>query len=139
MTFLAGALITLLIAGYPLHRAVVRASAATEREAEACTDVLGLLATVAYADARINHERQSNQALLRIGAKAVRKYADAALDAEAAEMFRTVAEARADIAEDEAKRAHAALRGLLTNLARQDELRPDQPCGRVLAFERNHS
>jgi len=65
-----------------------------EREAEACTDVLGLLATVAYADARINHERQSNQALLRIGAKAVRKYADAALDAEAAEMFRTVAGSR---------------------------------------------
>jgi len=52
MTFLGAALIALLIAGYPLHRAVVRANEAVEREAEACTDVLGLLAGLEVERAR---------------------------------------------------------------------------------------
>lgn len=104
---LAAFLATLLWFGYRWHRALLRAKAAETLAAQRATEL-------DQARADIAHERACNERLLRNSARAVRKYAEAALDAD---------------------RNAVALRGLLTHAARADVLRPDEPCGQSNVIE----
>ena len=121
------ALAAALTLGYHLHRALIRATKAERSAVKSAAD--------AYRNAtEVERLQNANRGLTRIAAKAVHSQADAALDAEWAQIMLAVVEAERDTYQ-------TAFRGLLAHQARQEltSATAKEPVGQVIAFERRRS